>query len=150
MTEEDKIKNRRTDVVINYIPRQVKTGNETFSFTEKDLVVGKKLVLPSINFVNGTADFLVTSYPSLLELLKVMKKYPSLEIEIGGHVCCSNNFPISEERAQNVYYYLKKNGVSEKRMKYKGYGKTQPIFEDDKEEEKAKFNRRVEVTILKY
>jgi outer membrane protein OmpA-like peptidoglycan-associated protein len=146
----EKEKFRRSDIVINYTLSDIKSPNETFSFTEKDLVVGKKLVLPTINFVNGTAELLVTSFPSMLELLKVMKKYPSLEIEIGGHVCCSNNFPISEKRAYNVYSYLRKNGISEKRMKYKGYGKTQPIFIDDTDEEKAKVNRRVEITILKY
>jgi len=150
LTEEEKVKNRRSDILINYSPKPIKAGNETFSFSEKDLVIGKKLVLPTINFVNGTAEFLVTSYPSLMELLKVMKKYPTLEIEIGGHVCCSNNFPISEKRAYNVFAYLQKNGISAKRMKYKGYGKTQPIFEDDNDEEKAKFNRRVEIIILKY
>jgi flagellar motor protein MotB len=35
-------------------------------------------------------------------------------------------------------------------MQYKGYGKTQAIYEDDKDEKKAKVNRRVEITILKY
>jgi outer membrane protein OmpA-like peptidoglycan-associated protein len=150
LSASEKEKHRRSEIHITYSLKQTNTENQTFSFSEKDLVIGKKLVLPAINFVNGTADFLVTSYPSLLELLKVMKKYPTLEIEIGGHVCCSNNFPISKERAFNVYNYLKKNGISEKRMKYKGFGKTQPIFEDDKEESKAKANRRVEITILKY
>ena len=112
LTEAEKSKSRRTDIEINYIPKTRTNGNDVFAFSEKDLIVGKKLVLPTINFVNGTADFLVTSYPSLLELLKVMKKYPTLEIEIGGHVCCSNNFPISEKRAYNVFAYLQKNGDS--------------------------------------
>ncbi len=146
----EKEKLRRSDIVIHYTLAETKKQDENFSFSEKDFVVGKKLVLPAINFVNGTSEFLVTSYPSLLELLNVMKKYPSLEIEIGGHVCCSNNFPISEERAYNVYSYLKKNGINENRMQYKGYGKTQAIYEDDKDEKKAKVNRRVEITILKY
>ncbi len=147
---QEKEKLRRSDIVINYTLTEIKNQDETFSFSEKDFVVGKKLVVPAINFVNGTAEFLVTSYPSLLELLKVMRNYPSLEIEIGGHVCCSNNFPISEKRAYNVFSYLKKNGISENRMQYKGYGKTQAIYVDDIDEKKAKVNRRVEITILKY
>jgi outer membrane protein OmpA-like peptidoglycan-associated protein len=74
---------------------------------------------------------------------------PTLEIEIAGHVCCADDMPLSVLRAKTVYSYLVKNGISEKRMTYRGYSRNKPIFEDDSFEENARANRRVEIKILK-
>lgn len=151
--EQEKNFNRRSDIIISYVPKKAlekkKYEETSFTISESDLELGNKLVLKTINFKNGTADFLPTSEPALIDLLRIMRKYPNLEIEIGGHVCCSNDFEISRQRAFKVYIFLIKNGVKPYRMQYKGYGKTQPIVENDIEEADKKLNRRVEITILK-
>ena len=70
-------------------------------------------------------------------------------IEIGGHVCCASDMPLSVQRAQTVYNYLTKKGISEDRMEWKGYSRNKPLFAVDTTDETARANRRVEITVLK-
>jgi outer membrane protein OmpA-like peptidoglycan-associated protein len=83
-----------------------------------------------------------------LLLLKLMKDNPALEIEIEGHVCCANDMRLSVDRALTVLEYLVRNGIQEKRLKYKGHSNYNPITEENNEEERI-MNRRVEVMVLK-
>lgn len=165
-TEQGKAKNRRAQIAITYqSPPDVKnkqvddpkppvavtnTKEEAAPeelFTGK-LEVGKRLVIKNLNFEGGTAVLLEESEPALKSLLKLMKDNPTLEIEIGGHVCCGPDMPLSTLRAKKIYMYLKGYGISEKRMSYKGYSFDKPIAPENTEEGK-KANRRVEITILK-
>ncbi len=157
--EAGKAQNRRVEIQVLIEKQQLlaetttpvapdkKTFNEKSSLT--DLEVGKTLVLKNLNFEGGTAVLLPEGKPTLEMLLKTMQDNPSLEIEIGGHVCCFDDMPLSILRAQFVYNYLIKNGINAERMKYKGYSRNKPIFKDDREETRARANRRVEITILK-
>jgi outer membrane protein OmpA-like peptidoglycan-associated protein len=114
-----------------------------------DLAVGKTLVLKNLNFEGGTAILLSEAKPTLELLLKILKENPSLEIEVGGHVCCADDMPLSVLRAKSVCKYLVKNGIDESRLTPKGYSRNNPIYEDDRAAAAAKANRRVEITILK-
>lgn len=160
-TEQGKALNRRAEISLQFM--QLKTANmpepvkksieekapETpGTFGNAELEVGSTLILKNINFVGGTADLLPESKPALESLLKTMKDNPTLEIEIGGHVCCANDMPLSIERAKAVYDYLAYKGIAEKRMSYKGYSRNKPIG-DDATEEGRKQNRRVDITIVK-
>lgn len=159
--ESGKAKNRRVEVEINVsrpfvrdtssatiiIPENKKTFNEKSTLT--GLEVGKTLVLKNLNFEGGTAVLLPEAKPTLEMLLRTMQDNPTLVIEIGGHVCCKNDMPLSIQRAESVYSYLIKNGINKDRMTYKGYSRLKPIFEDDSDEYHARINRRVEITILK-
>ena len=73
-----------------------------------------------------------------------------MHIEIRGHTDSkgsdSYNLRLSENRAKAVFEYLISKGISEKRLQYKGYGKTMPIDTNDTEEGRAN-NRRVEFKI---
>ena len=79
--------------------------------------------------------------------------YPKTVIEIGGH---TNTVPpddycnhLSTQRAKSVQEYLVSQGVPETRLKYKGYGKTDPIIAYDKYNKDARQkNQRVEIKIL--
>ena len=159
-SETGKAKNRRVEIIILNIPintepkkekielvEQKKTFNEKSSLT--DLEVGKTLVLKNLNFEGGTAVLLPEAKPTLEMLLKTMQDNPTLGIEIGGHVCCKDDMPLSILRAEVVYKYLVKNGINKSRMTYKGYSRSKPIYEDDRDEIKATANRRVEITVLK-
>ncbi|MCK6650188.1 MAG: OmpA family protein [Bacteroidia bacterium] len=162
-TEQGKALNRRTSITAQMLPKKnanmpvaapvapptpepVDKQPETFG--NAALEVGATLILKNINFVGGTADLLPESKPALESLLKTMKDNPTLEIEIGGHVCCANDMPLSIERAKAVFEYLAYKGISEKRMTYKGYSRNKPIG-DDATEEGRKQNRRVDITIIK-
>ena len=166
-TENGKAKNRRTEIlivnrnttiqpaakeeIIEKEEMEVRPKNTQFNSSVKlsDLEVGKTLVLQNLNFEGGTAVLLPEAKPTLELLLKTMQENPTLEIEIGGHVCCFDDMPLSILRAQSVYKYLIKKGIAESRMTYKGYSRDKPIFQDDRDEAKARVNRRVEITVLK-
>jgi outer membrane protein OmpA-like peptidoglycan-associated protein len=170
-TKSGKAKNRRAEVRISYQASQtIDTVQKTEDKTEKNkteddlpakkeiiipnglssekLEVGKTLILKNLNFEGGSPVLLVESESALKELLKIMKDNPTLEIEIGGHVCCGPDFELSVLRAKKVFTYLKNYGINEKRMKYKGYSFDKPIAPETTEEGK-RLNRRVEITILK-
>jgi outer membrane protein OmpA-like peptidoglycan-associated protein len=122
---------------------------------KQQIAVAKKgdvIKLEHINFLNHSAKFVPNTEPILLDLLCVLEENPTLKIEIQGHICCDteNKYVyISEARAKAVYNYLIGHKIDRKRLSFKGYGATQPIFkipERNVQEEDA--NRRVEVKII--
>ena len=72
-------------------------------------------------------------------------------IEVAGHTDNTGdpaaNLSLSQARAASVVKYLTDRGISEGRLKARGYGDTKPLAPNDTEENKAK-NRRTEFTIL--
>jgi outer membrane protein OmpA-like peptidoglycan-associated protein len=58
------------------------------------------------------------------------------------------NNQLSEDRAKAVYDCLIRNGIDQNRLKYKGFGKSQPIA-DNNTEKGRKINRRVEFKLFK-
>ena len=64
---------------------------------------------------------------------------------------CTRKCNEKEEVSFHKYFfkYLKKKGIDESRMTYKGYSRNKPIIEDDRQEANARVNRRVEITVLK-
>lgn len=167
-TETGKAKNRRAQLAIIYQMAEAKSGKniekgsngskvisrenirkkDEADLSSAKLEVGQTLILKNLNFEGGTAVLLVESEPTLKELLKVMRDNPGLEIEIGGHVCCADDMPLSILRAQRVFNYLVNYGITESRMLFKGYSHDKPIAAEYNEEGR-KANRRVEITILK-
>lgn len=124
---------------------------------DSSLKVGDQIELPFILFVGGEHIFLQISYPYLDELVAVMIQNPTLEIEIQGHVCCTNEEDgfdfstgkknLSVARAKAVYDYLKLNNIDKSRMRFIGFGHQFPITQERTEAEKTR-NRRVEIKIL--
>lgn len=121
---------------------------------------GTNIVLKNINFFGGRHVFLPESYPALFELLEVMRRVPSLHIEIQGHICCQTGPGdgldidtgepfLSYNRARAVFEFLVENGIDRKRMSFKGFGHSQPIIAFERTEAERTTNRRVEIKILK-
>jgi outer membrane protein OmpA-like peptidoglycan-associated protein len=92
------------------------------------------------------------------ELVTTLQHYPKLEVEIQGHVCCTDDVDgidnstgkrnLSEARAKAVYNYLIEHGIDKNRMQHKGFGHQFPITLERTEAERTR-NRRVELKILK-
>lgn len=112
--------------------------------------VGCTFVLKDIFFEFDKSTILQQSYFELRSLISLLETYPNMRIEIRGHTdgkgSDSYNQRLSENRAKAVTDYLISKGISEKRLQYKGYGKTLPIDTNDTEEGRAN-NRRVEFKI---
>lgn len=143
--------NRRVDVYFSDKTDE-QSVSEKFDKEMHTAKVGEKISLRNLNFNGGTAVFKSHSYPILKELLETMRSNPNLKIEIQGHICCyteSNDHDVSGKRALAVYNYLVKSGIDKKRLKYKSFGGSQPIYAiPEQNEEEREINRRVEILIL--
>ena len=117
------------------------------------MYVGQKIRLNHLYFKADSVNLMSDSYKVLDELADYLLEYPKTVIEIGGH---TNTVPpenycleLSTQRAKSVQQYLVSQGVPAERIKYKGYGKSDPIILNDKYNRDARLkNQRVEIKIL--
>lgn len=92
----------------------------------------------------------------LQKVLSVLKKYPSMKIDIRSHSDSRGkdqyNLDLSDRRAKATAKYLIDNGIASNRVTGKGYGETQLINHCDDgvdcTEEEHALNRRSEFIIL--
>lgn len=112
---------------------------------------GKTVTLNNVYFDQSSYMLRPESYTQLNQLVQLLKTRPDLKIEISGHTDNVGdprlNLALSENRARVIMSYLITNGISEKRLRHKGYGHKRPVAANDTEENKRK-NRRVEVRLL--
>jgi outer membrane protein OmpA-like peptidoglycan-associated protein len=120
-------------------------------FDGKQLREGEIVQVEKIQFDADKADLKPESTPALEEIYKFLTENPRVIIEIGGH---TNNTPpddfcdiLSNNRAKAVADYIISRGISDARVKFKGYGKRYPAFPNTTKESRKK-NQRVEVKIL--
>ena len=113
---------------------------------------GKTILLSNIFFKTNKSELLPKSFVELNKLLKIMNDNTNIAIEIIGHTdnvgAEKYNLKLSEARAKSVADYLINKGIKRKRIKYKGYGSSHPITDNNSEQGRMK-NRRVEFKILK-
>jgi outer membrane protein OmpA-like peptidoglycan-associated protein len=114
------------------------------------LKVGYIFQLENLYFQADSSKLNNNAERVLYKLLQFMNNNSSISIEIGGH---TNSLPsqeycdkLSSERAKNVADFLVKNGISRSRISFKGYGKRNPIADNNTELGKQK-NQRVEIKI---
>jgi outer membrane protein OmpA-like peptidoglycan-associated protein len=113
--------------------------------------VGSTFVLKDIFFEFDKSTILQQSFFELMRLITLLNTYPDMQIEVGGHTDSkgsdSYNQRLSESRAKAVADYLISKGISERRLQYRGYGKSKPIDTNETEEGRAR-NPRVEFKIM--
>ena len=112
---------------------------------------GTQIVIKQrINFTTGKAAILSDSFPVLDDVTQVLKDYPNIQVEIGGHTDNvgedATNQRLSKSRADAVFEYLLSHGVRANRMVTVGYGETRPIYTNMTDAGKLA-NRRVEFMI---
>ncbi|WP_299551942.1 OmpA family protein [Seonamhaeicola sp.] len=89
-------------------------------------------------------------------LVDLMKKYPSMEVEVSAHTDARGpdqyNLDLSKRRAASTLEYLVSQGIDRNRLKSIGYGEMQPLNKCVKEgicdDSEYDINRRCEFTIL--
>ncbi|MGL4631614.1 MAG: OmpA family protein [Leadbetterella sp.] len=114
---------------------------------DKKIAIGEKLVLNAIQFEQSKAVLKPEAIQGLEEVLAMLKKYPSIRIEITGHTSTegvrSDNIELSKLRAEACKDYLVKKGISAKRIVAFGIGPDRPISNTNQQ-----LNRRVEMKVL--
>lgn len=121
------------------------------NITLHSLKEGESIVLKNIFFATDSFELKEESNAELQTILELMQKNPKIKIEIAGHTDNVGkddyNLTLSKNRAISVKQWLENNGINSERIVAKGYGKTQPIA-DNNTEEGRDLNRRTEFKIL--
>lgn len=123
---------------------------ELFIDLEK-IELGNSVVLKNIFFDTDKSDIKDESKQELEKLINFLSENNSIRIEISGHTDnvgdSKHNMVLSENRAKSVCDFLTNNGIEKSRLTYKGFGDTQPIKQNNTDENRAK-NRRTEFKII--
>jgi outer membrane protein OmpA-like peptidoglycan-associated protein len=114
--------------------------------TERGLV----LTLGDVTFEFNKATLMSGGMRTIRDLAKFMEEYPERNILIEGHTdnigSDEYNQALSERRAGAVKQALVGLGISDRRIRMQGMGKTQPVASNNTEAGRQQ-NRRVEVII---
>ena len=111
--------------------------------------------LENIYFTPGQSDVKTLSTETLDNLIKLLYKYPSMEIELRAHTDTKGeaqyNLKLSQERAQSAYQYILNHGINPSRLSAKGYGESDPLVpcEEDCNKDQDEINRRCEIVIVR-
>ncbi|TNF43302.1 MAG: OmpA family protein, partial [Bacteroidetes bacterium] len=112
--------------------------------------IGAEMNLYNIYFETDSFRILPASEPELEKLVLFLQNNPQLEVEIQGHTdntgSPEHNLNLSELRAKSVVDYLVVNRIEQNRLKFKGFGETQPVATNETAEGKM-LNRRTTVKI---
>ncbi|MEM8524297.1 MAG: OmpA family protein [Bacteroidota bacterium] len=145
------------DYFFETLMKRLSGKQEEVKVNLQSLKAGASVDLKNFYFKGNSPELLKRSEPELPKLLRFMNYNEDLKIEIAGHVNVPNSPPVptrsfsyklSVARAQAVYNYLIKNGISEERMEFKGYGNWKMRFPTARSLEDQEANRRVEIKVL--
>ncbi|HUX61031.1 MAG TPA: OmpA family protein [Ignavibacteriaceae bacterium] len=140
--------NRIEDMIIKHIPKEI-----TKVVVDTILVIShNRMVLVGVNFAFDKSDLLPESYPVLDRAVRLLNDRPDVKVEIEGYTdyigTAAYNQELSLDRAQTVKAYLVSKGIAASRLTTIGYGKNDPVANNDTEEGRA-MNRRIVFRIIK-
>lgn len=103
-----------------------------------------------ILFATSSSTLNYASQRALDEFAVSLRNNPDTDVKIFGHTDSTGsdavNYPLSQKRAEAVFYYLINRGVPGYRLESKGFGPSQPIADNNSVYGRGQ-NRRVEVFI---
>ena len=138
------------EMIVKHIPKEV--TREVVVDRYIRAISDDRLVLVGVNFAFDKADLLPESYPVLDNGVKLLNDRPNVNVEIEGYCDYIGteeyNQKLSQERAQTVKNYLVSKGIHEGRLTTIGYGKGNPIADNETDEGRA-LNRRIVFRIIK-
>ncbi len=145
--DKQKIANRVVEVSISYTTKEserisMQTYTEDSARIKRTAILlgkpiselnfGESFKLKNLHFEGSRHVLLPHSVPILEELVEILSLYSELEIEIQGHICCTNwhdaldidteTYDLSVRRARMVYEYLIEHGIEKSRLSYIGLG----------------------------
>ena len=112
----------------------------------------KQQLLRGINFKSGKAEMTYESYQFIEPVLKQLRQYPEVVIEVRGHSdsvgSYAKNMQLSQQRAESVRQYLISKGIEPDRIRAAGFGSSSPIADNRTAAGRAQ-NRRIEIVRIK-
>ena len=136
-------------VIGNYYDKQAKELAAIADVTKDENGITVTLK-NDILFDTGSAVLSEQAQKTLVDLNRVLKKYPENIIVVKGYTDSTGtaeyNQTLSEQRAKAVYDFILANGLKTSSLSYKGYGLNNPIADNNTAAGRAK-NRRVELDI---
>jgi len=129
----------------------------TLASISPDMEVGTVIELKNVYYDYNKFFIRKDAAEDLDQLVELMKKYPTLEVELGSHTDArgsdSYNEWLSQQRADAAVKYIISKGIAKRRLTAKGYGETQLVNDcqndvecDDATHEE---NRRTEIKITR-
>ncbi|TLM91933.1 hypothetical protein FDY95_15005 [Hymenobacter jeollabukensis] len=116
----------------------------------RPLGVGTVTALDKVQFEQGQAALLPSSFAALDQLAALLAQNPGMSIELRGHTDNvgdpQKNVELSEQRVAAVKTYLVSHGVAAERISGVGLGGAEPRASNEREETR-KLNRRVEFRV---
>lgn len=108
-------------------------------------------VIAGIYFDSNRAVVRPTSKPTLDAAVDILRRFPSISIEISGHTDARGdrtyNMDLSARRAEAVRAYLIEHGIEADRIQTRGAGPDEPIDTNRTAKGRAR-NRRIEFHVL--
>ena len=112
--------------------------------------IKKVIDLENINFEVNKARLTEKSIKTISNIADILKEYPDVHIEIGGHTDNTGNeaynLSLSQKRVERVRQSLISMDIDASRITAIGYGVTKPLVSNDTKENRRK-NRRVEFKV---
>jgi outer membrane protein OmpA-like peptidoglycan-associated protein len=129
-----------------------KTAGSGIDVTETDNGQAILVNLPNgVTFATDSSAISPAFRTTLDQIAQSLRDYPNSLIDVYGHTDSTGsdtyNQGLSERRARAVADYLSMRGVAASRIRWQGYGETQPIASNDSEQGRSQ-NRRVEIKIV--
>jgi outer membrane protein OmpA-like peptidoglycan-associated protein len=134
---------------------KLKEAKETFTegveMEIEEIKVGEVLTMDNILYdtklysLDGDGEFVLDQF------VKFLKENSTLKVSIQGHTdnkgVPSENQSLSENRAKGVVQYIISKGIDKDRLKFEGFGQSQPKVKNDSESNRA-LNRRTDIMIM--
>ncbi len=141
--------------VNNYSPHVVtksKTPKPYIPEFKRPVKEGLEFSIKHLSFDANSYEIKSSFIPVLFEIVRFLKDYPNVEIEIGGHTNrnCDDIYcqELSLNRAKAIAEFIMDKGISEQQIYYKGYGKSRPLSKSRSKAGQAR-NQRVAIKVLK-
>lgn len=113
----------------------------------KAIETGKICDLRDIYYETNSFNLTSNSKVILQLFIEFLKDNPTVKVEIQGHTDNIGNddanMKLSQQRAKSVYEYVIAQGIPANRLRFKGYGETQPIADNNTEAGRAQNRRTV-------
>ena len=128
-------------------PEQMDAPVVTKDAEVKAIETGKVCDLRDIYYETNSYTLTQASKVVVALFIEFLKDNPTVKVEIQGHTDNIGNDDanqkLSEQRAKAVYDYVIGKGIPADRLRYKGYGESQPIADNNTATGRAKNRRTV-------